>query len=327
MINETTYLQLVRHASRAPSSHNTQPWKFRNLEDGIHLLPDLSRSLPVVDPDNHALFISLGCALENLLIAARQLGHSVQVDLQGEQESCDIRVKLDTTASPETDPLFNQIRTRQVTKGAYDETPIEKHTLQKLGGIGREEGVDLRMIGKGSLADRLFTLVIEGSNLQFGNRAFLNELVSWIRFSRGEAMKKGDGIWNATMGLPGTGRTIGSFIMKHLVTPASEAKRWKKLFRHSGGYAIFTVKEHDTASWIRLGQTFQRFGLEATRNGIRHAHMNMPLEEPTVRKKVAETVGLTGEIPLLLLRLGYAEHAPYSFRRHLYSIIDDKQNK
>lgn len=323
MINESTFMQLVRHASRAPSSHNTQPWKFRNLEDGIHLLPDLSRSLPVVDPDNHALFISLGCALENLMIAARQLGHSVQVDLQGEQGSCDIRVKPDTAVSPETDPLFNQIRSRQVTKGAYDERPIDPLTFQILGGIGREEGVDLHLIGKGSLADRLLPLVIEGSDLQFGNRAFVEELVSWIRFTRGEAMKTGDGIWNATMGLPGAGRTIGSFIMKHLVTPASEAKRWKKLFRQSGGFAIFTVKENNTASWIRLGQTFQRFGLEATRNGIRHAHMNMPLEEPAVRHKVAETLELTGEIPLLLLRLGYAEPAPYSFRRHIHSIIDE----
>ena len=134
-------------------------------------------------------------------------------------------------------------------------------------------------------------------------------------------MQKGDGIWNATMGIPGTGATVGRFIMKHLVTCASEEKRWTRLFRMSGGYAIFTVQENHAASWIRLGQTFQRFGLTATRYGISHAHMNMPLEEPSTRKKVSACLGLRGETPLLFLRMGYAGKTPYSFRRPLHRVI------
>ena len=56
--------ELVRCATLAPSSHNTQCWKFHIGEREIDVLPDLSRRCPAVDPDDHHLFVSLGCATE-----------------------------------------------------------------------------------------------------------------------------------------------------------------------------------------------------------------------------------------------------------------------
>lgn len=68
------YLFMIEQAVRAPSGHNTQPWKFRLFPDHIDILPDFSRALPVVDPDHRELFVSLGCAAENLCIAAAHKG-------------------------------------------------------------------------------------------------------------------------------------------------------------------------------------------------------------------------------------------------------------
>ena len=59
-------LFLIEQAVKAPSGHNTQPWMFRISETEIDICPDYSRALPVVDPDNRELFVSLGCAAENL---------------------------------------------------------------------------------------------------------------------------------------------------------------------------------------------------------------------------------------------------------------------
>ena len=72
MIPEETLLKILKYAVKAPSGHNTQPWIFKTGNDSITVLPDFTRALPVVDPDNHALYISLGCALENLIIAANE---------------------------------------------------------------------------------------------------------------------------------------------------------------------------------------------------------------------------------------------------------------
>ena len=65
---------LLAAAARAPSGDNTQPWRFTLGEDDIGLYADRSRWLRVADPDRRELHISLGCALENLLIAARAWG-------------------------------------------------------------------------------------------------------------------------------------------------------------------------------------------------------------------------------------------------------------
>ncbi|MBK1889627.1 hypothetical protein Undi14_06235 [Undibacterium sp. 14-3-2] len=72
MSNEKAALlrELVRYATLAPSSHNTQCWKFHIDDNAISILPDFSRRCPAVDPDDHHLFVSLGCAAENLAQAA-----------------------------------------------------------------------------------------------------------------------------------------------------------------------------------------------------------------------------------------------------------------
>lgn len=57
---------MIYYATLAPSGHNTQPWQFLIRNNSILINPDFSRRLAIVDSDDHALFISLGCALENL---------------------------------------------------------------------------------------------------------------------------------------------------------------------------------------------------------------------------------------------------------------------
>jgi len=67
---------LVRFATLAANSHNTQPWKFALADSSVSMLPDGDRRTPVVDPDDHHLYASLGCAAENLVVAAAARGRS-----------------------------------------------------------------------------------------------------------------------------------------------------------------------------------------------------------------------------------------------------------
>ena len=66
MTLQNDFHAMVEYASKAPSGHNTQPWFFTLGADAITITPDFSKRLPVVDPDDRELFISLGCAAENL---------------------------------------------------------------------------------------------------------------------------------------------------------------------------------------------------------------------------------------------------------------------
>ncbi|ERT58971.1 hypothetical protein HMPREF1254_0157 [Prevotella sp. BV3P1] len=77
----TDYLFMIEHAVKAPSGHNTQPWLFKICKSVIDIYPDFTKSLPAVDPNNRELFVSLGCAAENLCIAASHKGYKTNVTI------------------------------------------------------------------------------------------------------------------------------------------------------------------------------------------------------------------------------------------------------
>jgi hypothetical protein len=318
-IMEESLLRIVRYAAKAPSGHNTQPWKFKTGKDTITVLPDFTRALPVVDADNHALYISLGCALENLVISANELDYETMVEFTGDEREPEIIVRLSSAPGTEKSGLFEYIEKRQVTRCKFSTDKIPDGLLSDLFSV--VPGVHVRLFLSGEEINRLTPYIIEGNNLQFSNRKFINELVSWLRFSEKEVMAKGDGIWSASMGLPGTGRFIGTMIMKNFVSAGTEAKRLAKLIQASAGFALFMVEKNDPHHWIKLGQAFQRFGLRATKNNISHSHLNMPCEELPVREKLIRDFHLEELTPLLLIRFGRSGPMPYSFRRNIYKML------
>ncbi len=320
MIPEETIIKIVKYAAKAPSGHNTQPWRFKTGNDLIIVLPDLSRALPVVDPDNHALYISLGCALENMVIAANEFKFLTRVEFTGDESNPQIVVKL--SAAPLTDKsgLFDYIVKRQVTRSRFKPEKVPGDLLSEL--FNETEGVHVRLFLSDEEINSLTPYIIEANSLQFGNKAFVNELVGWLRFSEKEVMTKGDGIWSASMGLPGTGRFIGSIIMKNFASAGTGEKRLRKLISASAGFALFMVEKNDPYNWIKLGQAFQQFGLRATKYQVSHAHLNMPCEEIQVRNKLIHDFHLDNLTPLLLIRFGYSDPMPYSFRRNLCNLLD-----
>jgi nitroreductase len=67
--------QILRYASLAPSSHNTQPWRVKIISDSEFIIQsDSTRWLPKVDPDNRELLLSIGAFWENLDQAALAFG-------------------------------------------------------------------------------------------------------------------------------------------------------------------------------------------------------------------------------------------------------------
>ena len=102
MAQTPDYLFMIENACKAPSGHNTQPWLFKIRESEIDIYPDFSKELPVVDPTHRELFVSLGCATENLCIAAQEKGY--QPDVKVVNDSF-IRVLLTKDKKRQSDPL------------------------------------------------------------------------------------------------------------------------------------------------------------------------------------------------------------------------------
>jgi hypothetical protein len=71
---------LIATAARAPSVHNSQPWRFQVGEDAIELLSDPDRR-PGTDASGREMLISCGAALFGLRLAMRSLGFQPVVEL------------------------------------------------------------------------------------------------------------------------------------------------------------------------------------------------------------------------------------------------------
>ena len=316
--------KLIHYGTKAPSGHNTQPWQFRINSHRIQIHPDFSRALPIVDTDNHALYTSLGCAAENIIIAATQEGLDSKIEIQKDSEGVDfINIDFISNDSSEPDELFSFIDDRQSTRNKYSGKKVPSEDLKQLKESFTFNEIDLMTFIEAGEIEQLKTHIIEGSNQQFQNTQFVHELMSWIRFSKKEAVQKRDGLWAASMGMPNVGRRIGRFFMKNFISAKSEAKRWDDLINASAGFALFFANKNDVWHWVTLGRVLQRFGLTATQLHISHAHVNMPCEEPEVRRKLAHDLNLDDKHPLLLLRFGYSDTMPYSFRRNVKEVITE----
>src|ERR1700720_1705686 len=160
--------ELVRCATLAAKGHNTQPWKFGLSPDMIAIRPDLSRRTPVVDPDEHHLWVSLGCATENLVVAAAALGKHADVAF-GPQE---VHVALDN-AAPERSPLVNAIFQRQCTRAEYDGRPIPDGVLQELARAADRSGVRVLLLTERTQVEGVLDYVTQGNSAQIRNAAFV----------------------------------------------------------------------------------------------------------------------------------------------------------
>lgn len=312
------HTELVRYATLAPSSHNTQCWKFR-LDDGaITILPDFARRCPAVDPDDHHLFVSLGCAAENLVIAAAALGLRAEPSFDAASDS--VRIALEPAPAVES-PLFRAMAERQSTRGEYDSRPLAPDELAQLERAGTTERVTMLLLTARPKLELVLEYVVQGNTAQMNDKAFVDELKAWIRFSGHDAVWLGDGLFAASSGNPVVPAWLGGLMFGLFFTPKAENDKYAKLMRSSAGVAVFVGVADDKAHWVEVGRACERFLLQATTMGVRCAFVNQPVEVAALRPQFASFLGVGAQRPDLVLRFGRGPKLPPSLRRPVQAVI------
>ena len=313
---------LIRYATLAANGHNTQPWLFRETPQAIAILPDFSRRTPVVDPDDHHLYVSLGCAIENLEIAARATGRSGAVVVEGEGGATFTFSPQPGTADPAILELFRAIPVRQSTRSPYDGRAVSAGHLDRLSVSATVEGVDVVLLTERPSIDHVRDLVIAGNDVQMADPAFIRELKDWLRFSPTAAMEKGDGLYAPASGNPPLPEWLGPIAFDLAFKPKSEADKYARHMDSSAGVAVFAARVEGPAGWIAVGRACQRFCLTATALGVKTAFVNQPVEVPGLRNEMAALAGLGSRRTDLVLRFGHAPEMPYSPRRAVEAVIE-----
>ena len=313
-----TIRDVIRYATLAANSHNTQAWRFRLDESAIDILPDLSRRTPTVDPDDHHLFVSLGCAAENLLIAATATGRIGELAI--DEDGSSLRyVFSDGPAG--SDALLAAITKRRSTRAEYDGRAVPAATIETLRQAAAMPGVRLIILTDRMRIDQVRDLVVAGNTAQVADPSFRRELKQWLRFNPLRAIASGDGLFSAASGNPVLPDLLGALAFDRFFTAGAENDKYARHIRSSAGIAVFVADREDRMHWIAVGRACQRFALAATNLSLKHAFINQPVEIAPLRPELASLIGENGHRPDIVMRFGYGPELAFSPRRPLEAVI------
>ena len=310
---------LVHYATLAANSHNTQPWLFSQAGSTIAIRPDMTRATPAADPDFHHLYASLGCAAENLSLAAMAAGSSVSVAFSPAGEGAVEIDRIEGKTGP--DELFDTIVERQCTRSEYDGRQVSTEHARQLETAAGVEGCGLILISDRNRIEQMLELAIAANTSQINDAAFAHELKSWLRFNGTQAAATRDGLYSACTGNPSLPPLLGRIMFDLFFTADAENDKLASQVRSSSGLAVFVTEMDDKAHWVQSGRSFQRFALQATALGIRHAFVNQPIDVPDVRAALSKLLGLAGKRINLVVRYGHAPQMPRSLRRPISEVI------
>lgn len=312
----------VRYAILAPSSHNTQPWRFIINGDELLICADRTRSLANIDPFDRELIISCGAALLNLRVTLAHFRVPVEITTFPQSSDPDIVARIVfPTSGPRFDDLaelFDSITKRATNRSPFTGEAMSTSSIERFESAAIMEGVDVKFIQTRAERDHVATLIAEADRRQFDDPRFRRELASWIHPSR-----RNDGMPAASQGLrtltdaatPIFAMAIRTFDLGNGVAAAHE-----ELARGSPLLVALSTPMDNNESWLAAGLGLQRLLLVATGQGYSTSYLNQPIEVPDLRARLAKELSISG-YPQLLLRLGRGFPVSHSPRRPITDVL------
>ncbi len=310
---------LVATAARAPSVHNTQPWRFRAGKYAIELSADPGRKLRV-DPAGREMLISCGAALFGLRLAVRSLGYLPVVELLPDPA----RLRLLARVSlGETEPmtvrerqLLGALPHRHTHRGPWAPGPLPAGLAAGLQHDALAEGAELAILDRAIAYQKLADIAGAVGHKLDQDPVAQEEMQHWTR----DAADPGhDGI--PAHAFPArSGRQPGRL-------PQRDFDLGRGLGLLPGGgpppavTAVLITRGDGRADWLRAGQALNRLLAHAASKWVFASLHTQPLEADSIRALIRERLALPG-IPQVLLQLGSAHTTHATARRPPADLIE-----
>jgi hypothetical protein len=304
---------LVRYALLAPSTRNTQPWQFHVEPDVVEVLLDLSRWQRVSDPDQREMYISIGCAIENLASAAAHFGYRSALDclVACHRPALVARLRFMPGEVPRPsvgDPRFEAITRRHTNHGAYDGRPLSAADRDAMMGVTVDPGLRIDWMEHEQQREAIDRLVMRADALLFSNPEYRAELATLI----------GSG----TFGTPWLIAMVARFAVSHLVSARRMADADHKALMSSPAIGVISAHADTREAEIRVGQVLERLYLEATIRGLSLQPVSQLLETEETRAALRDLLPEPSWSPLQPFRIGYArEPRTHTPRRALEDVL------
>lgn len=302
---------LIKFAVLAPSSHNSQPWYFRVKDNLIEVFIDNRRILPESDKDNRQAFISIGCAIENILIASNYYGYSHLVNfIDYGNHVANIVLKRDKLIGTKESHLIFSIPKRVTNRSKYLNKMPPQSVLNEIKSLETEDlniHIVTDMYTKNLLADAVLKASIEAMD----SKDFRVELSNYIKSN---ITKDKIGMPGFGLGIPFPVSMIAPFLVKYLNLNKLSHKKDKDLLENNTPvFIIVATESDDLKSWVKTGQIYQKIALRGVQKGLSTSMWAAPIQIGNYYKNF-QNILQTEFRPQAFFRLGYAtrniKHSP-----------------
>jgi len=320
---DTDVARTLRHAAiratRAPSVHNTQPWRFVVRAGGLDIVADWARRLNVLDPRGRQLMMSVGCAVLNARVALAAAGRGVTVERFADITRPDLVARIVPSASWTPDPVLARLEpsidSRQTNRRRFLDEPVPEDVIEVLRAAARAEGSDLFNVTRDDHRATLAVLSQLADKIENADPGYRAELRRWTS----DDPRRLDG--------------VPSFAVPHVTGALRDELPLRDFDSRGMGWLPETTESSSRqclvllgtnadspAAWEQCGEALERVLLEVSRLGYTSSPLTQVIEVPRTHSALREGLGLRMH-PHILIRIGKAPLTTPTRRRRLVEVM------
>jgi hypothetical protein len=313
--------EILEYACRAPSVHNTQPWRWRVEGNRIDLFADFRRQLVYADPVRRDLLISCGAALHHLQAAAAGFGWAARVQRLPDPKNLRHIATVTLKPSPpgiDQSGTLETIVARRTDRRRFTSWPVPTERLTSLSATGGIWGAQVLPVTGDAAKARLYALTHRAGVVQGSNQRYVEELAAWAMGSSNDGMSPR--LIPARDELAPADSVNRRFPNGTLPDPEVEPEQ------SEDGLLLVCTSSDDVISRVRAGEALSAVWLHATRENMALVPLSQAIEVDETRRDLESDVLGGLAFPQLLLRVGWLplsrEELPVTPRRPLHEVVE-----
>jgi nitroreductase len=303
-VDHRTVRSALELAIRAPSVHNSQPWRFVQGRTSVHLYADLQRWLPATDADGRDLVVSCGIVLHHLRVALAAAGLGASVRRTPNPDRPDHLAAIELRVAPPGEADLgpaSAIMRRRTDRRRFTDWEVPHGFVEELVAEAAEQGALLRPVDDPHGRSLLLAAIRDAATEQEADTAYRTETALWSGRVADD-----------------TGVPAGNLLRDPLRTGAGTARRFAEGLleqtdrdeQDGATLLVLGTASDDPLSQLRAGEAAGAVLLHATELGLATCLLSQPLEVPTARTAIRDAVLGGGLCPQLVLRVGWAPAGP-----------------